>query len=140
MDEVVEYLFLTRPMADRFADQLKARGLVYAEGSEVLREEIFFRLQDDLADEVWDELDELYHELYSQEQAFLAEPHEKNYSSIEASIALPLANGQQTFVKVEPELLSRVLSVLSLEELNHLLADVVSSVESAQLASFVQKS
>lgn len=129
MSEVIEYLFFTRPIADRFADQLKARGLNYAEVAEAVQEAIVFELSEDLDEDTWDELDELYDELSTQDQALLESGMEDETAASAAGIYLQLADGRQTVAKVNPEMVNRILTVLSLDELNQFVEVIVSSVE-----------
>ncbi|WP_020394028.1 hypothetical protein [Thiolinea disciformis] len=138
MSEVIEYLFFTRPMADRFADQLKARRLDYAEVAESVQEAIVFQLHENLDEDTWDELDELYDELSAQDQALLESGMIDETAASAAGLYLQLADGRQTIAKVNPELVNRILTVLSLDELNQFLEVIVSSVENPDDSAICQ--
>ena len=129
MSDVLEYLFFTRTIADQFAEKLLELGLAYEEEVESVQEAIVFKIPEGVSDAIWDELDDLYDELSVLDQGLLEEETEDETASSAAGIYLQLANGQQTIAQVDPAIVNRILSVVSMDEFNQFLEVIVKSVE-----------
>lgn len=139
MSDVLEYLFFTRTIADQFAQGLRERGIDYQEAIEAVQEAIVFKVSESIGEPLWDELDELYDELSFSDQALLEEGVEDETAHSTAGIYLQLANGQQTIAQVDPALVNRILSVLSLEEFNQFLDLIVKSVEQPDASAICKR-
>lgn len=139
MSDVLEYLFFTREIADQFAEQLAARSVDYQEVIEAVQEAIVFKIPESVGQQVWDELDDLYDELSVADQALLESEVEDESAQAAAGIYLQLANGKQTIAQVNPDLVNRILSVLSLEEFNQFLDTLVKSVEQPDDSAICQR-
>lgn len=139
MSDVLEYLFFTRAIADQFAETLTAYGLPYQEEIEAVQAAIVFKIPETVAENYWDELDDLYDELSIADQALLEASVEDEMAGSAAGIYLQLANGQQTIAQVDPDLVSRILSVLSLEEFNQFIDTIVKSVEQPDESAICQR-
>ena len=70
-NDVIEYLFFTRAMADEFAKVLQQHKLDYQALNESVQEAIVFQVDEGIDQALWDELDELYDQLSAQDQALL---------------------------------------------------------------------
>lgn len=140
MSDVLDYLFFTRTIADQFAQVLEEQSVPYQEEIEAVQEAIVFKVAEtSLTPQLWDELDNLYDELSIVDQALLEDAVEDEGVQSAAGIYLQLANGQQTIAQVSPELVNRILSVLSLEEFNQFLDVIVKSVEQPNDAAICQR-
>lgn len=129
MNEVLEYLFFTREMADEFIVKLSASGLEYAEEIEPMQDAIVLKIAEGVADELWDELDDHYDELSIKDQALVEEATEDETAHSAAGVYLQLDGGRQTLAQVDPEMMNRILSVLSMNEFNQFVDVIVRSVE-----------
>lgn len=129
MNEVLEYLFFTPQIASRFAQILAERGLEYAEESEPVQGATVLKIAEGVDDDLWDELDELYDELSLEDQALLEEGIEDSSAKSTAGIYLQLEGGKQTIAQVDPEVMSRILRVINMEEFNTFVDTIVRSVE-----------
>jgi len=139
MSDVLEYLFFTRTVADEFAQALRAHGLPYEEVIESVQDAIVFKIAEGLDANLWDQLDDLYDELSVADQALLEDVVEDESAHSAAGIYLQLANGQQTIAQVDPALVSRILSVLSLDEFNQFIDTIVKSVEQPDSSAICQR-
>lgn len=140
MSDVLDYLFFTRTIADQFAQVLEEQSVPYQEEIEAVQEAIVFKVAEtSLTPQLWDELDNLYDELSIADQALLEDAVEDEGVQSAAGIYLQLANGQQTIAQVSPELVNRILSVLSLEEFNQFLDVIVKSVEQPNDTAICQR-
>ena len=139
MNEVLEYLFFTREVAGRFTERLQQRGLVWQEDVEPVQNALVIKISEHIDPLLWDELDDLFDELSSEDQQLLEAGMEDESSASTAGIYLQLAGGRQTIAKVEPDVVNRILSVLSVQELNQFLEVIVSSVENPDDSAICQR-
>ncbi len=130
MNGVIEYLFFTKAVAEQFREYLQNSGVAYQEGREPVQNAIVFKVSETIEPSTWDALDEAFDELTLQDQMQMEEELEDDTAASAAGLYLQLANGTQTVAKVDPNVVNRILSVLSVQELNEFLEVIVSSVES----------
>lgn len=139
MSDVLEYLFFTRTIADQFAQGLNERNIDYEEYIEAVQAAVVFKVSESVGEILWDELDTLYDELSVADQALLEQGVADETAYSMAGIYLQLANGQQTIAPVNPDMVNRILSVLSLEEFNQFLDTIVKSVEQPDASAICQR-
>ncbi|MDD5392825.1 MAG: hypothetical protein PHE17_07375 [Thiothrix sp.] len=128
-DEFLEYLFFTPSIADKFIEVLKGHNLDYTQQTEPVQNAIVLQISEGVDEELWDELDELYDELSMEDQALLEQGFEDDDSKSTAGIYLQLLGGKQTIAQVNPDVMNRMLSVISMDELNDFVDIIVRSVE-----------
>lgn len=129
MNEVLEYLFFTPQIADKFILALREHNLEYQRDIEPVQEAIVLKISEGVDDNLWDELDELYDDLSTEDQAILEAGLDDENSTSAAGIYLQLAGGKQTLAQVNPDVMNRILSVISMDELNSFIDTIVRSVE-----------
>lgn len=132
---MLEYLFFNQRIADKFIVYLEQKGCDWQQSVDPMLESIIIRTPEDIEDELWDELDEL-HEKLSEEDQRLLEQNENEQSVNEAvdisntaGIYIQLAGGKQTIARVKPDVVNRILDVISMDEFNTFIETIVSSVE-----------
>ncbi len=129
MNEMLEYLFFTSRIADKFIQALQERQLAYVQEIESVHGGIVLKIAEGVDDDLWDELDDLYDELSSEDQALLEEGMEDVHAKSTAGIYLQLLGGKRTIAPVDPDVVNRMLSVLSMDEFNAFVETIVRSVE-----------
>ncbi|MEZ5450284.1 MAG: hypothetical protein R3E89_15385 [Thiolinea sp.] len=139
MSEVLEYLFFTRQMADRFTEALRQRGLPWEEEVESVQSAIVLKISEGVDDALWDELDELHDALSLEDQALLEAGMEDETARSTAGIYLQLEGGRQTIAQVDPEVMNRMLSVVSMDEFNAFVDTIVRSVEQPDDSAICQR-
>ena len=134
--ETIEYVFFTHEAAKKFKHLLTEAAIVYTEQTEPIQQALVLQiiLPDDSA--INEQLEGWYDELSSQEQTALEQ--DMFGSKALAGLYLQLANGQQTIASVDPEVLKRILTVVSWDELNIFLDVIVHSVENPELTPLCQ--
>lgn len=123
---MLEYLFFQRQYADLFITRLRQLGLSYQESADSITAAIVLALNEAEVEPVWDELDDYYDDLSEQDQREAKQGGDDFHAS---GIYLQLSDGSQTLARVDPEVMGRVLAVISTEELNTLLEAIVTSIE-----------
>ena len=139
MSQTLDYLFFNFVIQQQFENFLVENALPYVQHSESVTGAMVIAVEEALVSPaLWDELDQLYDQLHEQDQVLLEQsvndPDGKNV----AGIYLQLANGQYTIAKVAPDVVNRILTVISMDELNQLVDAIVQSVENPQQATLCQ--
>lgn len=126
MNESLEYLFFTPSVAAKFSQSLAKYGVAYQQERELVQGAIVLKIAEGVDDTLWDQLDELYDVLSDEDQALLEAGIEEKST---AGIYLRLAGGKQTVAQVDPDVMNRVLTVISMDEFNAFVETIVRSVE-----------
>ncbi len=119
-----EYMFFDRALAERFAEAVRQMGLsVYIDEGE----QINVCVPEQEAHAHQPALEALYDEYFFGEQAALVEAAHDDFSA--SGIQIQLKDGRYTTVMIAPEVMSRLLSVFSVEELNQFMHEVAQAIE-----------
>lgn len=129
MNEMLEYLFFTSSVADKFIRVLKERNLDYIQEAEPMQGAIVLKIAEGVDDDLWDALDNLYDELSEEDQALLEEGIDDSGAKSAAGIYLQLLGGKQTIAQVDPDIMNKILSAITMDELNAFIDTIVRSVE-----------
>jgi hypothetical protein len=137
---MLEYLFFTQEIADKFINFLDGKNLKWEQKNDPMLGSIVIETSEDIEDELWDELDD-HHELLSEEEQKILEVDLADSESEmnAAGIYIQLANGEQTVAQINPEIMNRMLSVISMDEFNEFIETIVSSVERPDDAPICEK-
>jgi len=127
---MLEYLFFNREIADKFIAFLNKNSLEWEEYIDPMLDSIVIKTPEDIEDDLWDKLDD-YHELLAPEDQKLLEENmeDSDTETNAAGIYIQLAEGKQTVAQVDPDIMNRMLGVISMDEFNTFVETIVSSVE-----------
>jgi len=126
---MLEYLFFNQEIADRFIKFLNEKGLEWEQHVDPMLDSIVIKTSEDIDDDLWDELDDYHEKLGPADQKLLEDALDGETETNAAGIYIQLANGDQTVAQVNPEVMNRMLDVISMDELNEFVEIIVSSVE-----------
>lgn len=129
MNETLEYLFFTQTIANQFIAALQDYHLHFEREIEPVQGAIVIKIAEGVDDAVWDSLDDLYDELSTADQMLIESGCEHEENKTTAGIYLQLANGHQTIAQVDPDVINRMLTVITTEEMNTFVDTIVRSVE-----------
>ncbi|MCK5662593.1 MAG: hypothetical protein KAI17_03855 [Thiotrichaceae bacterium] len=137
---MLEYLFFTQEIADKFIAYLKDKNLAWEQKNDPMLGSIVIETPEDIEDDLWDELDDYHDSLGEEEQKLLeVELADSETETNAAGIYIQLANGEQTVAQINPEVMNRMLSVISMDEFNVFIETIVSSVENPDDAPICEK-
>ncbi|MBK8455249.1 MAG: hypothetical protein WAQ53_07305 [Thiofilum sp.] len=139
MSDIIEYLFFTPQAADQFRQHLQQYAIDWQEERESVQNAMVFKVSEAIDPSIWDALDRLFDDLSAEDQRFTEQALEDDTAASAVGLYLQLTNGQQTVAKVDPDVVNRILSVLSVEELNQFLEVIVSSVEQPDDSAICQR-
>ncbi len=126
---MLEYLFFNREIADKFITFLKTKPLEWEEFVDPALNTIVIKLPEEIDDELWDELDDYHDQLSPEDQKLLEIAMEDTTVANTAGIYIQLAGDKQTIAQVDPDVMNRMLEVVSMDEFNAFIETIVSSVE-----------
>ena len=121
-----EYIFFEPSLRDRFTDFLRGHAVAFETAAE---DDLLVCVPDDIDDELSDALDVLYEQLL-QQNAEMLEDTEDALVRNAAGVRVQLADGQPCMVRLDPELMSRLLACIGLEELRDMVQAIAAQVES----------
>lgn len=126
---MLEYLFFNQIIADKFSHFLDAKQLEWEQFVDPMLESIVIKTPEEIDDDLWDELDDFHEKLGPEDQKLLEDALDESEETNAAGIYIQLANGDQTVAQINPDVMNRMLSVISMEEFNDFVETIVSSVE-----------
>ena len=135
MYDILEYLFFTRDIANQFTQVVDAKKIPWKEAVESMHQSILIQILEDDMGEHWDEIDDFYDELAIADQNQL----ELDPDVSTAGVYIQLQQGKQTVAQVNPEVLGRILSVVSADEFSEFVDIIAKSVENPDDASICQR-
>lgn len=136
---MLEYLFFNDVFAAKFSQQLEQRSLVYERQIEPVQEAILITASEDIDDELWDEIDEVYDDLSEQDQQLLQSKLEDDSKVNAAGIYLQLRDNLQTVARINPDVMNRMLENISMDEFNAFVEAIASSVENPDDTPFCKR-
>ena len=127
---MLEYLFFNQIIADKFIDFLKLKDLSWELYLDPMLDSIVVKTPEDIEDELWDELDDFHESLGAEDQKLLEDALQDTEEETNAAgIYIQLANGKQTVAQINPDIMNRMLDVITMDEFNEFIETIVRSVE-----------
>lgn len=122
---MLEYVFFDAGIRQKFLDFLTRHGVA---GRSNDSDGCIAEVPEDLDDELADAIDEQY-ELLLQETAALMEEGDDALETNVAGVTFQLADGTACTVRLDPDLVARVLNCLSMEEFRDLVQVIAAGIE-----------
>ena len=126
---MLEYLFFNQEVADKFIAFLNEKALDWSQFNDPMLDSIVIKTSEDIADKLWDALDDYHDSLGDEDQKLLEESLSNETETNAAGIYIQLAGGTQTVAQINPDVMNRMLGVISMDEFNDFIETIVSSVE-----------
>ena len=122
---MMEYIFFNAELAERFAEFARLIGTSSEKRSDNLG--LVVAVPEDLDEELGNRLDTYYAHLLD-EQADMVEQAEPGLKHTTA-INITLADGRPCAIRIEPAMMNRLMSCLSIDEIHELATSIARSVE-----------
>ncbi len=122
---MLEYVFFDEGIRDKFVEELRAKGVdvTTSDDGGCLAE-----VPEDLDDKLSDEVDYLYEKLL-QETAELLEESEGVFEKNVIGVMVALEDGTPCTIRLDPDLVARLLNCISMEELRDLAQTIAEGVQ-----------
>lgn len=124
-----EFCFLTADRGADFVDRVQSLGLVVTCRPDPVNETVtLVAIPDDTDEALLDQIESWYEaQTQHDDAAARAAPQADEWFS--AGIWVPLAGGESSLARVDPVLMNRLLTILTLEELGQFVAVIADAVE-----------
>ncbi|WP_373019922.1 hypothetical protein [Thiomicrorhabdus sp.] len=133
MSEQVEYVFFDEPLAQKFADFCVSQSVkpsLIVEEMPSGENSYSVQFKDDVDGDVIELIEEAYNEMFFGEQAAQIEGNDDGGALADAcGVQVMLQSGEYTTVAIHPEIMNKILSVLSIDELQKFLSQVAEDIE-----------
>lgn len=136
---MLDYLFFNQSIADQFIAFLEKNNLDWTQEKEKIQDAIVIKTSDDIEDSLWDTLDDFYDELSVADESISNQDSDDENARDAAGVYIQLQNGGQTIAKIKPEIMNRILDVISMDEFNEFVEAIVASVENPDDSAICQK-
>lgn len=122
---MLEYVFFDEGIRDKFARELEQKGVEV-----VLNDEAgcIAEVSEDLEEKLADEVDHLY-EVLLQETAALMEESDDALEKNVMGVQVALEDGSSCTIRLDPDLVARVLNCISMEELRDMAQTIAEGVQ-----------
>ena len=131
-----EYIFFREDNRDVFTEHLKQKNIESKLSN--THDGMLVSIDEDINDELLDEVDEIYDGLMIECEKKIAEEEEGQYLSA-AGITINLKDGRSIEAAVAPDILNRILTKLSITELDDFIQSIVDAVEQPDERPFCQQ-
>lgn len=122
---MLEYVFFDEGIRNKFVEELQAKGVDVTTTDE---EGCIAEVPEDLDDKLADEVDYLYEKLL-QETAELMEEGEGAFEKNVMGVMVALQDGSPCTIRLNPDVVARLLNCISMEELRDLAQTIAEGVE-----------
>jgi hypothetical protein len=135
---MLEYVFFHKVLAENFARRSRSFGL---ETSLIEDEPAWeVHLPEDIEEDIEQQISNYYDELFEQDQDMYdleSGKSEDEYNA--AAIDLELKNGIKAYAQTDQKIMAKILSVVTFEELNRFVSDIVFAVENPDERTICQR-
>lgn len=124
---MLEYIFFDQRPWELFDAFLREKGLI----PESVHEEqgYLVRLPEDTDDELMESIEAYYDEMLDMNEALFIAQQDDGEQVHAAGVSVSLSDGRSVDAMVSPDLLNRILTVVSTDELGQLVSAIVDAVE-----------
>jgi len=116
---MLEYVFFDEGIRDKFIDQLRTKGV------ETGCNELMVEVPEDLEDALADEVDNLYEILLQETMEETEDALEKDVMGVQVA----LEDGTPCTIRLDPDVVGRVLNCISMEELRDMAQVIAEGVQ-----------
>lgn len=135
---MLDYILFHEKPFQLFIDWLKENDIACE--THIADENYEIKVSEDLDESLLDAIDEKYEELMDMNQDIINdEEKETNAGYNMAGVIVTLKDGSISYADIDSELMARVISVISPEELSDIVTAIADAVENPQPKTFCQR-
>ena len=135
---MLDYILFNEKPYQLFVEWLKEKGVDCEVSMD--DEDYVIKVSENLNDDLLDDIDDKYEEFMNMSQDIIdAEEKEKHDGYQMAGVIVTLKDGSISYADIDSKLLSRVISVISPEELGEIVTAIADAVENPQSKTFCQR-
>ncbi len=133
----MEYVFFDESLAKRFQQYCNGLGIktdLEADVTHTDDDSFTIKIVEELSEETTEKIEEEYGEMLFGEQASMVEGNDDAGAIADAcGVQVQLQSGQFTTVAIHPEVMNKILSVLTIDELQQFLSQVAEDIENPKM-------
>lgn len=135
---MLDYILFNEAPFKLFLQWLDEKKIAYE--TKVDEESYLIQIAENIKDNLLDVIDEKYDELMDMNRAIVNEEEKQNHDGYNmAGIVVTLKDGTKSYADVDSELLGRVVSAITPEELGVIVNAIADAVENPQTKTFCQR-
>lgn len=135
---MLDYILFDKKLFQQFIDWLKTKDVAYE--VDIDDDNYVIKISEDLDEDLLDAVDDKYDEFMDMNQDIINdEESETNDGYHSAGVIVTLKDGSISYADVDSNLLGRVVSVISAEELGELVCAIADAVENPQPKTYCQR-
>lgn len=135
---MLDYILFNEKLFQLFIDWLKEKDVAYEVNID--EDNYVIKVSENLDDDLLDDIDDKYDELMDMNQALINdEEKESNDGYHMAGVVVTLKDGSISYADIDSTLLSRIVSVISPEELGEIVTAIADAVENPQPKTYCQR-
>ncbi|WP_321325189.1 hypothetical protein [Thiomicrorhabdus sp.] len=137
MEDLMEYMFFDEALAKRFQTYCENLGVATELVVDITHtddDSFTIKIADGLDDTLMEKIEEEYGDMLFGEQAAQVEGNDDGGAIADAcGVQVQLSSGQFTTVAIHPEIMNKILSVLTIDELQQFLSQVAEDIENPKM-------
>jgi len=135
---MLDYILFHKKPFQLFIDWLKDKNITHEVNID--DDDYIIKVSEDLDDALLDDIEDKYDELMEMNQDIVNEEEKENNDGYHmAGITITLKDGTTTYADIDAKLLSRVIAVISPEELGDIVNAIADAVENPQPKTYCQR-
>lgn len=135
---MLDYILFNEKPYELFIGWLKKHGVTY--DLSIDDENYIIKISEKLDEVLLDDIDEKYDELMDMNQDIINAEEKVNHDGYNmAGVVVTLKDGSISYADIDSKLLSRVVSVISPEELGEIVCAIADAIENPQPKTFCQR-
>ena len=135
---MLDYVLFDEKPFQLFIDWLKKHCVAYE--FEMEQDNYLIKVSEDLEEDLLDKLDDKYEELMDMNRDIINDEEIENNNGYNmAGVVVTLKDGSISYADINSKLLSRVISVISPEELGEIVCAIADAVEKPQHKTYCQR-
>jgi len=133
---MLEYVFFSEKYRLLFGEYLTEHAIKFETATDSIEDTLFISIEEPEDSNLWDLIDERFDALNELDQAEIEQGMDGMSG---AGIYIELSTGENTLATVNPDVMNRMLSVISMDEFNAFVETIVHSVEKPDDSSICQQ-
>ncbi|MCW9013911.1 MAG: hypothetical protein OQL06_09015 [Gammaproteobacteria bacterium] len=137
---MLEFIFFHQKPFKLFLAQLENRGLEFTTTLDEAEDEYEVHMDENIDDDLLEEIEDIYDQLMDMNQQLVDQEEGDSASNYHlASITVTLADGTISHASIPPTLLSKIMQVITPEELGEIVTAIADAVENPDDRSMCQR-
>jgi hypothetical protein len=132
-----DYIFHLRDSLANFTTFLETKSVPYESRDDALG--LVVAIPEDIDDALLDEIESRYESLQRDQESLLFAEDDEDFGKTSTALTVQLAGGRTVYASIPAEMMRRLLSVLSPEEIGQLVDAIATAVENPDLRPICQR-